>query len=96
MAAKITCPECRGPLHAERQDRITEYRCRVGHAYFPLALLQDHNSALERALWAAVLALEESAEIAKRLCTEKGNHAAALRLAQADGLRTMLAELHSG
>jgi two-component system chemotaxis response regulator CheB len=29
----LTCPECRGPLWEERQGRIVEYTCRVGHRY---------------------------------------------------------------
>lgn len=36
----LTCPECRGPVWEERQGRIVEYRCRVGHAYSPLAFLR--------------------------------------------------------
>src|SRR4051794_38321992 len=40
---KITCPECRGPLWEERQGRIVEYRCRVGHAYNPRLLRRKQS-----------------------------------------------------
>ena len=63
----LTCPECRGPLTTERQGRIVEYRCRVGHAYAPLALAQEHQEAVERTLWATLVALEEAADIAERI-----------------------------
>ena len=63
----ITCPECRGPIWEERQDTIVEYRCRVGHAYSPLALAEEHREAMERTLWATLVALEEAADIAEQL-----------------------------
>jgi two-component system, chemotaxis family, protein-glutamate methylesterase/glutaminase len=91
----LTCPECRGPLRAERQDRITEFRCRVGHIYSPQSLGCEHDQTLERALWAAIVALEESADIAQAVLTPKGVDAAARRRKQADTLRKMLDELHS-
>lgn len=63
----ITCPECRGPIWEQRQGRIVEYRCRVGHAYSPLSLAQEHQEAVERTLWSMLVALEESADIADRI-----------------------------
>ena len=63
----LTCPECRGPLTEERQGRIIEFRCRVGHAYAPLALYEEHREAVERTLWATLVALEEAADIAERM-----------------------------
>jgi len=63
----LTCPECRGPITEERQGRIVEYRCRVGHAYAPLALIEEHREAVERTLWATLVALEEAADIAERM-----------------------------
>ena len=68
----LTCPECRGPLWKEQQGKIIEYRCRVGHAYSPVALEEEHRAAEEQALWAALVALEESVEIAETLGPELG------------------------
>jgi two-component system chemotaxis response regulator CheB len=61
----LTCPECRGPLWEEREGRIVEYRCRVGHRYSALHMAQEHEETVERSLWSTIVALEEAAEIAK-------------------------------
>ena len=63
-ATNLTCPQCRGPLDEERQGKIVEYRCRVGHSYTPLAMEDDHRDTVERSLWSAIVALEETADIA--------------------------------
>ena len=66
----LTCPECRGPLWEERQGRIVEYTCRVGHRYTPLAMEAEHRSTVERSLWSSLVAMEEAAEIAEKLAPE--------------------------
>jgi len=66
----LTCPECRGPLWEERQGRIVEYTCRVGHRYTPLAMEAEHRITVERSLWSSLVALEEAAEIAEKLAPE--------------------------
>ena len=60
---EATCPECRGPLTEVRDGEIVEYHCLVGHRYSPEGLLQAHYETQERALWAAVVGLEESARM---------------------------------
>jgi two-component system chemotaxis response regulator CheB len=77
-----SCPECDGVL--EEIEEIEEgepvrFRCRVGHAYSPESLHADQNQALERALWAAIRALEEHAEFSNRLASrfaKKSSHLA--------------------
>ena len=59
-----TCPDCRGPLSDVVEDGVHEYRCLVEHRYSALGLLQAHSETQERALWAAVLVLEEAAVLA--------------------------------
>jgi two-component system chemotaxis response regulator CheB len=59
----LTCPDCRGPISESRQGPITEFSCRVGHRYSPMTFLAAHAETRERALWAAVVALEEGAEV---------------------------------
>jgi two-component system chemotaxis response regulator CheB len=71
-ATSLTCPECRGPLSEERQGKIVEYACRVGHRYSPLAMKNGHYDTVERSLWASVVALEEAADIAEQLTPELG------------------------
>src|SRR5436305_5814236 len=68
---EATCPECRGPLSEVRQDHMApEYQCLVGHRYAPLTVLDAHSDAQEKALWAAVVALEEAAKLVDALAPE--------------------------
>jgi two-component system, chemotaxis family, protein-glutamate methylesterase/glutaminase len=60
----LTCPDCRGPISASRQGSMTELICRVGHRYSPMTFIAAHADTRERTLWAAVVALEEGAEVA--------------------------------
>ncbi len=68
---EATCPDCRGPLSDHVQDdEIHEYRCVVGHCYSARTLLQAHSEAQEKALWAAVVSLEETAALVDALVFE--------------------------
>jgi hypothetical protein len=60
-----TCPECRGPLSEVTEDGVREYRCLVEHRYSDVGLLHAHSETQERALWAAVLVLEEAEVLAR-------------------------------
>lgn len=96
LKSDLTCPECRGPITEFRSGKLVEYRCRVGHAYSALAFAQDHQSAVERKLWQAVLALEESAEIADKLSKQFGGtykQQAQDRRQQASMIREILQEV---
>ena len=89
----LTCPECRGPIWEERQGKIVEYRCRVGHAYSPLAFLKDHQDTVERTLWSTAVALEEAANISEMLAPELGSEVAdeaRKRRAQLAAIKEML------
>jgi two-component system, chemotaxis family, protein-glutamate methylesterase/glutaminase len=93
VLSHLTCPECRGPLTKERQGKIVEYRCRVGHVFSPLAMAQEHRDTVERSLWISVLALEEAAEITEELAPELGPDAledARAKRKQSADLRVML------
>ena len=63
----LTCPECHGPLQRMTYGRLTELRCRVGHAYAPESALVAHDEAEERILWSAVQTLEEGADLGEQL-----------------------------
>lgn len=67
----LTCPECRGPIRQFNQGTLTEYRCRVGHDYSPESYVAAESETRERTLWAAILALEEAAEVMKGLADQK-------------------------
>ena len=93
IPSHLTCPECRGPLSRERQGKILEYRCRVGHVFSPLAMAEEHRDTVERSLWMSVLALEEAAEIAEALASELGPDAleeARAKRKQSADLKAML------
>jgi two-component system, chemotaxis family, protein-glutamate methylesterase/glutaminase len=93
MPSHLTCPECRGPLSRERQGKIVEYRCRVGHVFSLLAMAEEHRDTVERSLWMSVLALDEAADIAEALASELGPDAleeARTKRKQSADLKAML------
>lgn len=63
----FTCPECGGTLRVERSHGAERFRCRVGHAFSASGLLAGKQDALEAALWAAIVALEERVDLSRRL-----------------------------
>ncbi|HZY71744.1 MAG TPA: chemotaxis protein CheB, partial [Edaphobacter sp.] len=63
QAINATCPECRGPMSEVVLGDLREYRCLVGHAFSARALLQVHSDTQEKALWSAVVALEEASNL---------------------------------
>jgi two-component system, chemotaxis family, protein-glutamate methylesterase/glutaminase len=71
----VTCPDCRGGLRQYQFGQITEFRCRVGHAHSLLSMTETHRETQERALWAAIVALEEGAILSKQLADATGSHA---------------------
>jgi two-component system, chemotaxis family, protein-glutamate methylesterase/glutaminase len=70
----LTCPECRGALKRLHNGTLVQYQCRVGHSYSPRSAVAAHVITEENVLWAAVVALEEAAdmsdEVAKVVDTE--------------------------
>jgi two-component system chemotaxis response regulator CheB len=71
-----TCPECHGTLWETNQNGLTQYRCRIGHAYSAENLIAHQSEVLEAALWTALRALEEHAALARRLsakASDKGH-----------------------
>jgi two-component system chemotaxis response regulator CheB len=63
----FTCPDCGGTLWEHDEHGLLRFRCRVGHAYSTEGLLGGQLGALESALWAAVVALEERRDLAAKL-----------------------------
>lgn len=64
---KFTCPDCGGPMEEQRTGEIQRFRCRVGHKYSLDSLMAANEDAVERALWAAMQTLEQSATLNRRL-----------------------------
>jgi two-component system chemotaxis response regulator CheB len=72
-ATDVVCPVCNGVLTETQPGVFEHFRCHVGHAFSLHSLATEQSEQLERALWAAIRALEESAALADRLAAaEKG------------------------
>lgn len=98
----LTCPDCRGTIWEVANGKRKEYRCRVGHTFSPKSMLSEHFAAQEKALYAAIVALEEGASLATRLAGEfEGSLSERLRgearehEVQAESLKRILKERSS-
>jgi two-component system, chemotaxis family, protein-glutamate methylesterase/glutaminase len=81
----MVCPECGGVLFEREQDNFLHFRCHVGHAFSEEALFASQSRALEGALWSAVRALEEKAELSRRLAEQCGHRGLHLAVTQFEG-----------
>jgi two-component system chemotaxis response regulator CheB len=66
-AVELVCPLCDGVLTEAQHDGYHHFRCHVGHAFSLDSLVREQSEGVERALWAAIRALEESAALSSRL-----------------------------
>jgi two-component system chemotaxis response regulator CheB len=66
-ASALTCPDCGGALWKIDEGRVLRYACHVGHQFAPASLVAEQREAVETALWVAVRALEEQAELRLRM-----------------------------
>jgi two-component system, chemotaxis family, protein-glutamate methylesterase/glutaminase len=69
----MVCPECGGVLFEREQGDFLHFRCHVGHAFSEEALYASQSRSVEAALWSAVRALEERAELSRRLAQRAGH-----------------------
>jgi two-component system chemotaxis response regulator CheB len=67
VPSDLTCPDCGGSLRESRIDGVIHFRCRTGHAYSPETLLVKQSDVVDAAIWAAVRALQENADLARRM-----------------------------
>jgi two-component system chemotaxis response regulator CheB len=65
--SRLTCPECGGALWEQENGNELRFACHVGHAYSIASLTEEQGRALETTLWSAVRALEERADMHRRL-----------------------------
>ena len=63
----FTCPDCHGSIWQVNENGEIRYECRVGHAYSPSGMAAANDEDLERSLWYALRALEESAVLQEHL-----------------------------
>ena len=62
----FTCPDCNGTIWM-KNGGVVEFRCRVGHRYSEESMVDAQRDAVEHAKWAALRALEEKADLHRRL-----------------------------
>jgi two-component system chemotaxis response regulator CheB len=65
--ANFSCPDCGGGLQRTNDSNMLQFRCRVGHALSGQSLLAAQSGKVEEALWTALRALEEKAELVHKL-----------------------------
>jgi two-component system chemotaxis response regulator CheB len=90
----FSCPECHGTLWEANDEGILRFRCRVGHVYSPDSMLAAQTDSVDRALWAALRALEERAALTRRL-SERARERGHDWVAGAFAERALAAEEHA-
>jgi two-component system chemotaxis response regulator CheB len=68
--SRFTCPDCGGSLWDVGAQEPGKFRCRVGHSWTTLGLVERQADTLETALWTALRALAERADLARRMRDE--------------------------
>ena len=95
--SELVCPACDGVLTEADAGEYQHYRCHVGHTFSLAALVREQGRQMERALWAAVRALEEGAALSRQLAAredgslrERFREKAVTQQAEADLIRGIL------
>jgi two-component system chemotaxis response regulator CheB len=82
---RFTCPDCGGVLFEQSEGGLTRFRCSVGHVFSIESLADGQAQQLEGALWTAVRALEDRAELLRQMAGRAhvaGNHRSGAAFAQ--------------
>jgi two-component system, chemotaxis family, protein-glutamate methylesterase/glutaminase len=67
LPVEVVCPICEGVLTEASPGQFQHFRCHVGHAFTLNSLVREQGEEMERVLWAAIRALEESAALSRRI-----------------------------
>ena len=65
--APLVCPSCHGEMTEVEVNGFQRFRCHTGHAFSLASADAEQAEEVERALWAAIRALDESAALTRRL-----------------------------
>jgi two-component system chemotaxis response regulator CheB len=68
----FACPDCGGVLWEIDDGQLPRFRCRVGHAYSGEGAVEAQGESVETALWTALRALQERAQLSERLASRVG------------------------
>jgi len=72
--SRFTCPDCGGVLWELGGEGPIRFRCEVGHAHSVATLAETQTEAAEAAMWSALRALEDKAELARRRSVAATGH----------------------
>ena len=67
--SRFSCPDCGGVLWDLSDVGPMRFRCEVGHAHSAATLAETQTEVVEAAMWSALRALEDKAELARRRAT---------------------------
>lgn len=67
------CPECNGPMWFVIDGKLLHFHCRIGHSFSGQSLYVEKTMAIESALWSAVNALKDKADISNKLAKRMGD-----------------------
>jgi two-component system, chemotaxis family, protein-glutamate methylesterase/glutaminase len=67
--SRFSCPDCGGVLWDLSEKGPMRFRCEVGHAHSAATLAETQTEVVEAAMWSALRALEDKAELARRRAT---------------------------
>jgi two-component system chemotaxis response regulator CheB len=72
-SSAFSCPACGGVLWELDEGDLLRFRCRVGHAYTADGVVGEQGESIETALWVALRALQERAQLCHRLAQRVGS-----------------------
>lgn len=78
----FVCPECLGTLWEAENHNLLQFQCRVGHSFSAETIYSEQAENMEKAMWTAVRALQEHADMSLRLAErarKRGHSLAQLR-----------------
>jgi two-component system chemotaxis response regulator CheB len=78
----ITCPECHGSMQEIREGELVRFRCHTGHAFTLDALDLVQGDEWERAVYGALRAQQERAQLVRRMADEARGRGAGRSAAQ--------------
>jgi two-component system chemotaxis response regulator CheB len=76
----LTCPECGGTIFEHDVFGAERLRCRVGHTFSLDGLAVGKRDEFERSLWATVVALNEQADLFRRIIARLSANGRTLQL----------------